>query len=169
MAAEFSSLGMWKYCSRHTGSQGLLPVKQVFALSLGCQQGSFLVMVESLVAVAVTGLLTMFGWFGSKAVSAGVRGIRESTEFRIEMNIGLETIAKELSQFRADINQALAEERAQRTIERQEYKLTHESFDDRIGYSEQQIARHDERITNIERRVLDQEHLRPDHVDVFKS
>lgn len=126
-------------------------------------------MVESLVAVAVTGLLTMFGWFGSKAVSAGVRGIRESTEFRIEMNIGLETIAKELSQFRADINQALSEERAQRTIERQEYKLTHESFDDRIGYSERELARHDERISHLERHASNHEHPVPSPVEIFKS
>lgn len=126
-------------------------------------------MIESLVVVAATGILGMFGWVGSKTVSAGMRGIRESAEFRISMNIGLETIAKELSQFRADINQALAEERAQRAILHQEYSLTHEGFDVRISRSECEIARHDERLRDLEGRLSRPLYRAEDRVDISKS
>jgi hypothetical protein len=103
-------------------------------------------MFEALVPVALAALLASLGW----GVKAAVNGIKEGVKFRTSLSMGLNTIAKELSQFRADVNKVMEEERVAHRAEREEYKETHQEFDSRISLTEQLLARHDERISHVE-------------------
>lgn len=106
-------------------------------------------MVEALTAVAFAALLGATGW-GAKAI---VKGMQEGVKFRTSLSMGLDTIAKELSQFRVDVNKVMEEERVAHLAERKEYKDTHQSFDKRISLTEQLLARHDERISQVEDQI----------------
>lgn len=108
-------------------------------------------MVESLAAVAFAALLASAGW----GIRAGVKALNEGTKFRTSLSMGLNTIAKELSQFRVDVNKVMEEERTAHRAERDEYKTTHQEFDKRISLTEQLLARHDERISQVEDRIRD--------------
>lgn len=107
-------------------------------------------MLEVLVPVAATAVLTSVGWAFSKGIGAGIKAIHEGTKFRTSLSMGLDLIAKELSQFRNDINRAMEQENAARLVEREEYKQTHQNFDKRISSTELLLARHDERLTQVE-------------------
>ena len=67
--------------------------------------------------------------------------------------MGLDLIAKELSQFRTDINRAMEQENEARLVEREEYKDTHQAFDKRISSTELLLTRHDERLSQVEDRI----------------
>jgi hypothetical protein len=103
-------------------------------------------MLEALASVAFAALLGATGW-GVKAV---VKGMQEGVKFRTSLSMGLNTIATELSQFRVDVNKVMEEERVAHRAERDEYKETHKNFDTRISLTEQLLARHDERISQVE-------------------
>jgi hypothetical protein len=109
-------------------------------------------MIEALAAVAFAGLLGSLGW----GVKATVNGIREGVKFRTSLSIGLNTIANELSQFRVDVNKVMEEERITHRAEREEYKQTHQEFDKRISLTEQLLARHDERLSQVEDHIRTQ-------------
>lgn len=106
-------------------------------------------MFEALASVAFAALLATTGW-GIKAI-VGV--LQEGTRFRTSLSMGLNTIAKELAQFRADVNKVMEEERLAHRAEREEYRQTHQDFDNRISVTEQLLARHDERISSVEDRI----------------
>lgn len=103
-------------------------------------------MLEALTAVAFAALLGSAGW----GVRSGIKALQEGTKFRTSLSIGLDTIAKELAQFRVDVNRVMEEERVAHRAERDEYKETHQDFDKRISLTEQLLARHDERISQVE-------------------
>jgi hypothetical protein len=107
-------------------------------------------MLESLIPVTVAAFISAVGWFGGKGITAGLKTVKENAEFRTSLSIGLTTIAKELSQFRSDVNTMLKEEREIHKVERQEYKETHQQLEKRIAMTEQFMARCDERISHLE-------------------
>lgn len=104
------------------------------------------VMLEALSAVAFAALLTSVGY----GFRSAVRTVQEGAKFRTSLSIGLDTIAKELAQFRVDVNRVMEEERVAHRAERDEYRETHQDFDKRISLTEQLLARHDERISQVE-------------------
>jgi len=103
-------------------------------------------MLEALIPVALTAALGALGWGANSAIGA----LKEGTKFRTSLSMGLDSIAKELSQFRNDVNKAMEQEQAAHRIERDEYRMTHQEFDKRISLTEQLLARHDERISQME-------------------
>lgn len=106
-------------------------------------------MIEALIAVAVTAGLAGLGW----TAKSGLGAITDGVKFRTSLNLGLVAIAKELSQFRNDVNKAMEQEQAAHRTERDEYKVTHQEFDKRISLTEMLLARHDERISQVEDQV----------------
>ena len=106
-------------------------------------------MIEAFVPVVFAALLASLGWGAKEAVNA----MKEGVKFRTSLSIGLNTIARELSQFRADVNKVMEEERVAHRADREEYKETHQGFDNRISLTEQLLARHDERISQVEDQI----------------
>jgi hypothetical protein len=47
----------------------------------------------------------------------------------------------------------MEEERVAHRADREEYKETHQGFDNRISLTEQLLARHDERISQVEDQI----------------
>jgi hypothetical protein len=106
-------------------------------------------MIEALISVAAAAALGGLGW----TAKSGFNAMKEGVKFRTSLNLGLVAIAKELSQFRNDVNKAMEQEQAAHRLERDEYRLTHQDFDKRIGLTEMLLARHDERISQVEDQV----------------
>ncbi len=110
-------------------------------------------MLEILVPVAASAALGSVGWGLTKGVGAAVKLIREETKFRASLGTELSLIAKELSHFRGDVNRAMEQEREAHRVEREEYRQTHQDFDKRIALTEQLLARHDERLSQVEDQI----------------
>lgn len=110
-------------------------------------------MLELLVPVAAAGALAGTGWILVRGIGAGIKAIKEGTKFRTSLSLGLDLIAKELFQFRNDINRAMEQENAARLVEREEYRQTHQDFDKRISSTEILVAHHDERLSQVEDQI----------------
>ena len=110
-------------------------------------------MLEVLIPVATAALLGSIGWTVARGATVIIGSVKDSVKFRTTLSIGLETIAKELSQFRSDVNDAMKEEQAAHIIERSEYRQIHHDLDKRISLTEALLARHDERISSVEDRI----------------
>lgn len=106
----------------------------------------FRTVVEALASVAFAAFLASLGW----GVKSAIESLKEGVKFRTSLSLGLNTIAKELSEFRSDINKAMEQEQIAHRAEREEYKETHCNFERRISLAEEILAGHNARLSVVE-------------------